>query len=373
MEKSNMIILKFFNSPGWCKNKYKRKSGCGKMTKRTRGILLLIIVSLVGLTGCNEKTKKVDALEQKVVDLEKKLEEKNSENKIAEENSENKIEETEAPKRVTVNVVDPTTKNVIKTFVPEEMGFSAEKEKYKQELEKWVKELARGNETTPGYDQRMIPDKIDANGQIIKGIPRVILEETELVNKVMEASVKGGEVELPLYITASGYNSEDVTHLGEVVVASYTTKFNRNVAGRTKNIELSAQAIHNVIVGTDDYFSFNTTVGPSDEAHGYQPAEEAINGKLVMGIGGGICQTSSTLYNAIDQLGVSYVEKHHHSVTVGYVPSGRDATVSYGGKDFRFQNTTGVPLLITTVIGNGTLTVEVRTSSHNQGMMKKGI
>ena len=61
---------------------------------------------------------------------------------------------------------------------------------------------------------------------------------------------------------------------------------------------------------------------------------------------GGICQTSSTLFNAVDQIPVKFVERHHHSLDVGYVPKGRDATVSYGGLDFRFQNTTDVPFLI---------------------------
>lgn len=336
------------------------------MTKRTWVISIMLIGSLVGLVGCagkTEKTAKVEALEKKVTELEQ-----------TEKENVNQVEkEKEEQKPLVVNVVDPITKTVIKTFNPLEMGFGTDNEKFKAEIEKWAKEVARGTDTTPGYDKRMIPDRIDANGQIIKGGPRTILEETELANKVIEASVKGGDVELPLYVTASGYKPEDVAYLGEVVVASYTTKFNNGVPGRTKNIELSALAIHNVIVGTDDIFSFNTTVGPSDEAHGYQPAEEAINGKLVMGIGGGICQTSSTLYNAVDQLGVSYVEKHHHSLTVGYVPTGRDATVSYGGLDFRFQNTTGVPLLVTTVFGNGTLTVEVRTSAQYQGMIKKGV
>lgn len=336
------------------------------MIKRRWVISIMLISSLVGLAGCagkTEKTAKVEALEKKVAELEKQASEKEKVNQ----------EKKEEQKPISVNIVDPTTKSVIKTFNPEEMGFKTDPDNYKAEIEKWAKEAARGTDTSPGYDKRMIPDRIDANGQVIKGSPRTILEETELVNKILEASVKGGEIELPLYITASGYKPEDTAHLGEVVVASYTTKFNSGVAGRTRNIELSAQAIHNVIVGTDDIFSFNTTVGPSDEAHGYQPAEEAINGKLVMGIGGGICQTSSTLFNAIDQLGVSYVEKHHHSVTVGYVPTGRDATVSYGGKDFRFQNTTGVPLLITTVFGNGTLTIEIRTAAQYQGMIKRAV
>jgi vancomycin resistance protein YoaR len=334
------------------------------MAKRRWVISIMVLVCLLGLVGCAEKTEKVGALEKKVADLEKQVE------KEKEKATKKELEEQ---KPILVNVIDPTTKAIIKTFQPKEMGYPTDQEKYKAEVEKWAQELARGTETTPGYDKRMIPDRIDANGQVVKGSPRTILEETELAKRIIEASAKGGDVELPLYVTASGYKPEDVAQLGEVVVASFTTYFGTGAAGRTKNIELSAQAIHNVIVGTDDIFSFNTTVGPSDEAHGYQPAQEAINGELVMGIGGGICQTSSTLFNAIDQLGVTYVEKHHHSVTVGYVPKGRDATVSYGGKDFRFQNTTGVPLLITSVFQKGKLTIEIRTSTLYQGMVKKAV
>ncbi|PLR94106.1 VanW family protein [Bacillus sp. T33-2] len=335
------------------------------MGKRTRVVSCLLFSSLVGLTGCADTTAKEEELEKKVAELEKKIENEKS--------ADVEKVEIKEEKPVLLNVVDPITKNVIRTFNPKEMGFGTDDAKYKAEIEKWAKELARGTATTPGYDQRMILDKIDANGQIIKGNPMRILEEAELTQKVIEASAKGGDVELPIHVEESGYRPEDVATLGEELVAAYTTRFNSGVVGRTKNIELSALAINNVIVGNGDYFSFNTTVGPSDEAHGYQPAEEAINGKLVMGIGGGICQTSSTLYNAVDQIGVSYVEKHHHSVTVGYVPTGRDATVSYGGKDFRFQNTTGVPFLIRTIFGNGTLTIEVRTSAHYKGVIKKGV
>jgi vancomycin resistance protein YoaR len=334
------------------------------MGKFVWAISIILAASLVGLVGCSEKTAKEKELEKKVEDLEQQIDEFKKEEKKKEEK---KKEE----KPIEVKVVDPNTKEVIKTFVPKDMGYGTNNEKYKEEIENWAKTLARGTETTPGYDQRMIPDKIGENGQIIKGKPRVILEESELTEKVMQASEKGGTVELPIYVTESGYKPEEVPHLGEVVVASYTTYFNSNVAGRTRNIELSAQAISNVIIGAEDIFSFNTTVGPSDEAHGYQEAEEAVNGKLVMGIGGGICQTSSTLYNAVDKLGVAYIEKHHHSVNVGYVPKGRDATVSYGGLDFRFQNTTGVPLLLKTYVNKGALTVEVRTSKANQGLMKK--
>ncbi|MFK9093555.1 VanW family protein [Bacillus salipaludis] len=331
------------------------------MVKRTWAVSILLIGSLIGLAGCSEKMAKETSQDGKVTEPKEKPNQKPPEPP--------KVEEQ---KPIVVNVIDPNTKNILKSFLPVDLGFETDPETYKKEMEKWAKELARGTETTIGYDQRMVLDKIDANGQVIKGMSQIILDEAELVKRVMTASITSGDVELPLVVTESGYKPEDVAHLSEVVLSSFTTYFNSGVVGRSKNIELSAQAIDNIIVGTQDIFSFNTTVGPSDVEHGYQPAKEIVNKQLVDGIGGGICQTSSTLFNAVDQIGVNYVEKHHHSLSVGYVPAGRDATVSYGGPDFRFQNTIGVPFIIKTIYGKGKLTVEVRTSAAYQSLITKG-
>lgn len=270
-----------------------------------------------------------------------------------------------------VEVVDPTTSKVLKTISPKEFGFDTDPQAYQKQIEQLAREWARGTDTSNGYDQRMMLDRLDENGQVIKGKPQIILKESELVERIIEASATGGQVEMPLYITESGYYFEDLPLLEEVVVASYTTYFNRADLGRNKNIELSARAIHNVIVGSGDYFSFNTIVGPRDEANGYQPAPEIINKKVVMGIGGGICQTSSTLFNAVDQIPVKYVERHHHSLDVGYVPKGRDATVSYDTLDFRFQNSNDVPFLIKASYGENSLTIEIRTAEKYVELLKK--
>lgn len=342
------------------------KVGLRMKTKRSWMIAVLFIAFLMGLAGCSEKTEKEEAIEKNISERDQQ--------KTPKKNEQKETQKEVEPRVIEVKVVDPNNQTVLRLIKPSEMGFGTDDALYKEELKKWARELAKGTDTTPGYDQRNVPDRIGADGQIIKGTPLVVLEEEELVNRIISASKKGGTVELPLTVQVSGYAPEDAAYLHEVVIASYTTHFNPAVTGRNKNIELSAGAIHNVIVGVNDYFSFNTTVGPSDEAHGYQPAQEAVNGKLVMGIGGGICQTSSTLYNAVDQIGVNYVEKHHHSVTVGYVPSGRDATVSYGGLDFRFQNTTGAPFLISTIYhANGTLTVEIKTSAQYAGVVKRAV
>jgi vancomycin resistance protein YoaR len=311
-------------------------------------VSICLFASLVWLVGCSDKASKETGNASEM-----------EENIQTHAVSKHEVAEKELP--VVVKVVDPSTQEVIREIVPKEMDYYNQPEMFQMEIEQWARELARGDGNQMGYDQRMVLDKIDQAGQIRKGQPQIILEETELVERIMEASQNGGVVELPVYVTESGYDPEEVPALDDIILASYTTYFDPVVAGRTTNIQLSANSINNTIIGVEDIFSFNTTIGPSDAAHGYQPAKEIVNKKLVDGIGGGICQTSSTLFNAIDQVGVSYIERHHHSLGVGYVPKGRDATVSWGGVDFQFQNTTGVPFLLKAYTNGGSITVEVRS------------
>ncbi|KOP80594.1 hypothetical protein AMS59_04250 [Lysinibacillus sp. FJAT-14745] len=320
----------------------------------------LCIICTIGLVGCQGKSADEKKQEQHIQESEQKA-----------EDIKKPVTFEQQTEPVVVEIVDPSTKAIIQTISPKEMDYERDRQSYTKQIEQLVKELARGNEKTAGYDKRMILDKLDNQGKVIKGSPLIVLKESELVEKILEVSATGGKVEMPLYITESGYYFEDIPSLENVVVASYKTYFNTHDVGRNKNIELSAKAINNVIVGSGDYFSFNTVVGPRDEVNGFQPAPEIINKKVVMGIGGGVCQTSSTLFNAIDQIPVKFVERHHHSLDVGYVPKGRDATVSYGGLDFRFQNTTDVPFLIKANYSKNALTVEIRTAEKYVEILKK--
>lgn len=326
---------------------------------KKKWITTLSIICTVGLIGCQGKN----------------VDEKKQEQQI--QASEQKADDVKKPvtfqqaEPVVVEIEDPSTKAIIQTIAPKEMDYERDRQSYTEQIKQLAKDLARGNEKTTGYDKRMILDKLDDQGKVIKGSPLITLKERDLVERILEASATGGKVELPLSVTESGYNFEDIPYLEDVAVGSYTTYFNTHDVGRNKNIELSAKAINNVIVGSGDYFSFNTIVGPRDEVNGYQPAPEIINKKVVMGIGGGICQTSSTLFNAVDQIPVKFVERHHHSLDVGYVPKGRDATVSYGGLDFRFQNTTNVPFLIKASYSKNSLTIEIRTAKKYVANLKK--
>lgn len=327
-------------------------------------LIIIMVFLTVGLAGCQGKSDKERQLEEQIKELEQQLEE--SQQQVSYEASSADTSEEEP----VLKLIDPITSKVVRTFSPIELGYEMDINAYIKEIEELAEELARGTDSVPGYDKKMVLDRIDENGQLMKGSPMVILKEDELVEKMIAASDTGGEILLPLYETESGYEEQDIAVLDEVKIASFTTYFNANEKGRNKNIELSAKSLNNVIVGSGDHFSFNTMVGRRSEERGYQPAKEIINGELVMGIGGGICQTSSTLFNAVDKLPITIVERHHHSLDIGYVPKGRDATVSYGSLDFRFQNTSGVPFLLKTVYFDGVLTVEAWTSQEYEILLE---
>ena len=311
------------------------------------------------LVGCSD----VSVIEEQVQVDSSKLENQEGlyEEEVVENPPDEPIIDEEKPSYL-IKVIDPNTEEIIASLSPIDLGFYTDYSSYQREIEELAKEIARGTESGEGYDQRMVLDKVHENEELVAGHPMILLKESELVDKILSVSPEGGDVELPLYITETGYDRNEYDSLDDVVIASYTTYFNASDVGRTHNINQSSEAISHVIVGMGDYFSFNTTVGPRTKETGYQEALEIVNGEFVLGIGGGICQTSSTLFNAVDQIKVSYAERHHHSREIGYVPKGRDATVSYGTLDFRFQNTTGFPFMITSSTTDNSITVEIRTS-----------
>jgi len=106
-------------------------------------------------------------------------------------------------------------------------------------------------------------------------------------------------------------------------------------------------------------FSFNQVVGPRDREHGFKEALEIVDGEFVPGIGGGVCQVSSTLYNAVLLANLPIVERTNHSKPLGYVGLGRDATVAYGARDFKFANNTGAPRVILAETTKNKLTVGI--------------
>lgn len=130
---------------------------------------------------------------------------------------------------------------------------------------------------------------------------------------------------------------------------------NTNDSNRAVNIRLAAEKINGRILAPGEEFSFNDIVGPRTEETGYKIAHTYVAGKVVDDIGGGICQVSTTLYGAVLKSDLEVVERRNHMFTVGYVPYGQDATVSYGTTDFRFKNSTKWPIKIEAGVNKNTL------------------
>lgn len=170
-------------------------------------------------------------------------------------------------------------------------------------------------------------------------------------------------LDIPFQVWRPPLTTAMLERIREKRMSTYTTRFNPNNRNRTHNIELSVQAIDHHVVPVGDVFSFNRVVGQRTPDRGYRPAPVIVKGEYTEGIGGGICQTSSTLFNSVDRAGLRIIQRVSHSKEVTYVPVGRDATVSWSGPDFQFQNQLNRPILLVAAAINGQLTVEVYASS----------
>ncbi|MGD7008185.1 VanW family protein [Metabacillus sp. 84] len=215
-------------------------------------------------------------------------------------------------------------------------------------------------------DQPMVPAKITEDGQYSEGQKRVILDEDQTAEMLENIRAFDRTIALPIVENAPNVKPEDIAGITNHVIGEYKTVFDPSVKGRVHNIKLSSNAINNVLLGPGDRFYYNLILGERTEARGYQKAMEIVNKELVEGIGGGICQTSSTLYNAVDEAGLGIIELHHHSKQVGYVPKDKDATVSWGGPDFKFENTNDFPVLIRSAVDDvkGSITIQVLSANE---------
>jgi vancomycin resistance protein YoaR len=153
------------------------------------------------------------------------------------------------------------------------------------------------------------------------------------VKPLVLKALHGGAPTLPLPVTPL-YPDVTVADLRQTGIStlwsSFTTAFDSSDANRTANIRLSARRINGHIVYPGQCFSFNQVVGPRDREHGFKEALEIVDGEFVPGIGGGVCQVSSTLYNAVLLANLPIAERTNHSKPLGYVGLGRDATVCLG-------------------------------------------
>ena len=143
------------------------------------------------------------------------------------------------------------------------------------------------------------------------------------------------------------------------IVSSFTTNFDASKTNRVYNIKKASKIISGTIVEEGETFSFNDVVGATGEEQGYKKAITYVNGEEKENFGGGICQISSTILNALYPLKIDILEQHHHSLPVPYVEAGKDASVSYGSLDFKFINNNPYPIQINVTVNTGKITVDI--------------
>jgi vancomycin resistance protein YoaR len=141
-------------------------------------------------------------------------------------------------------------------------------------------------------------------------------------------------------------------------VGGYTTYYGGD-PNRIHNVQLVARLIDRHLIAPGSTFSFNKTTGDRNAAKGFLEAPVIINGELKNGLGGGVCQVSTTVFNAAYEAGLSVTERHNHALYIDHYPLGRDATVNYPDTDLKFVNDTDHWLLLETIIGSSSLTVRL--------------
>lgn len=174
------------------------------------------------------------------------------------------------------------------------------------------------------------------------------------------AAMEPLKLELPILESVPQVTVDKLKEEGiERKIAEFTTSFTTSGEGRSHNVAAAAKALNDTLLMPDEVFDYDKIVNLAEKKYGWKEAPVILKGKLTPGIGGGICQVSSTLYNAVLMAGLDIVERRNHSLVVHYLPAGLDATYAEGYINFRFRNSTGKQLLIRTVVEKKKLTIKL--------------
>ncbi|MDF2840897.1 MAG: hypothetical protein K0Q99_1669 [Clostridia bacterium] len=223
------------------------------------------------------------------------------------------------------------------------------------------------------FDSSKLKPPVDAKYSVSKGTIQMIQEENGyafdkeglyqylLANKNLETVNLKVKYVKPA-ITIAQLETQGIKEL----VSSFTTKFDAGNVPRASNIKLAASIIEGTILPPGGTFSFNEVVGKRTIEKGFREAGVYINGKVDTGIGGGICQVSTTLYNAVLLSDLEVLERSNHSLTVPYVPLSRDAAVSWGSQDLKFNNNTQNYIYIHSITNGGSITFELYSTKTNK-------
>jgi vancomycin resistance protein YoaR len=191
---------------------------------------------------------------------------------------------------------------------------------------------------------------VDGNGNVVYkggGAVSMAIEGSALrVKAALENEPPQNYAEL---VVARRAGKDDLSRF-KYLLAEYSTPYNAGQKDRTVNLKMSAKLVNGEIVAPGKVFSTNLAIGPRNAANGWKEAKMFVSGQVVDGVGAGICQTATTIYNAALLANLPIVERHPHSFRVNYAPASRDATIYWGHKDMKFRNNTSGPIYVQTFV-----------------------
>jgi vancomycin resistance protein YoaR len=212
---------------------------------------------------------------------------------------------------------------------------------------------------TPAHDAQFV---VTAKGiRVQPSRDARVLDVPKTVDALLAAAVRPAKRIAPIAVAtqAPERTTQDALAMGiNGLYSSYTTYYG-GVPNRIHNVQLVAHLIDNTLIAPGKEFSFNATTGERNEAKGFLDAPVIINGELQSGLGGGVCQVSTTVFNAAYEGGLSITARTNHALYISHYPQGRDATVNYPDTDLKFVNDTGHWLLLRTFVSSSSLTVNL--------------
>lgn len=185
-------------------------------------------------------------------------------------------------------------------------------------------------------------------------------------------SVGGGYVSAKIITLYPSYKREDLENKN-LLRANFSTDYSGSSKERENNVKLATKAVSGITVYPDEVFSFNDIVGVRSKEFGYENAKVIVDGKYVDGVGGGVCQVSTTLYNTALLANLTVTEYHRHTLAVGYVEKSFDAMVSYGYADLKIKNTTGFPIFIEGLAENGVVTFNIYGNYQTEKVERESV
>lgn len=219
----------------------------------------------------------------------------------------------------------------------------------------WLADRVRASVGSPA------PAKVTYANGVITRTPEIAgstLDQEKLPTAVLAALSSDGIVQVPVIQAEKRIPDEQLNQITDVV-AEFSTRFPVSQTSRNANLNLASGEIDGLILMPGEIFSFNGHLGKRTAEEGYRMAGVYNQGRHDVAIGGGICQVSTTLYNAAVLSNLKIVQRSNHSMPVAYVPIGRDAAVSYPSLDMKFQNTMDTPIAISRTFAPGRLTFRI--------------